>query len=67
MNKTDFKTLIVILVVLLAFLLVVFVIYNFTEKEKQDMSGSFIVDGNRFFEYNGTKIGVILVQSIVLL
>ncbi len=55
MNKTDFKTLIVILVVLLAFLLVVFVIYNFTEKEKQDMSGNFIVDGNRFFEYNGTK------------
>ena len=55
MNKTDFKTLIVILVVLLAFLLVVFVIYNSTEKEKQDMSGNFIVDGNRFFEYNGTK------------
>ena len=55
MNKTDFKTLIVILVVLLIFSIIVLILYNITEKEKVDMSGNFIVDGNRFFEYNGTK------------
>lgn len=55
MNKTDFKTLVVILVVLLIFSIIVLILYNVTEKEKVDMSGNFIVDGNRFFEYNGTK------------
>ena len=55
MNKTDFKTLIVILVVLLIFSIIVLILYNVTEKEKIDMSGNFIVDGNRFFEYDGTK------------
>ena len=34
MNKTDFKTLIVILVVLLIFSIIVLILYNVTEKEK---------------------------------